>query len=108
MNIVFIVLVSMIGCTKKNMEGTVLSLPVTFSLNDALDGTIDKTIFSGNIIEVELSDGEIIEAFATTEQMEEILKGKHHVTLEKTKDDTSDGAEWKVIKVEEIQEQQDQ
>jgi len=40
--------------------------------------------------------------------MEQAFKGKNKATLEKIKDEEHEGVEWKVIKLEENQEQQEQ
>lgn len=78
-----------------NPTGVVISVPVSFSLSEAISGKVDQFNFTGNTITVKLSNGNEIEALATKEEMEEALKGKSIVTLKRSRDN-----QWEVLKLE--------
>jgi len=100
MNILFIGLIILCGCTKKNVEGVVISVPASISLEDLTSGEISNMTFTGDVVKVRLNDGKEVEALATYEQMEQAFEGKNKATLEKIKDEAHEGIEWKVIKLE--------
>jgi len=108
MSVLFIGLIALSGCTQKNVEGVVISVPASLSLNELMSGNVSDMTFTGDVVKVRLNDGQEVEALATHEQMEQAFKGKNKVTLEKIKDEEHEGVEWKVIKLEENQEQQEQ
>ena len=108
MNILFIGLIILCGCTKKNVEGVVISVPASMSFEDLTAGKISDMTFTGDVVKVRLNNGEEVDALATREQMEQAFEGKNKATLEKTKDEAYEGIEWKIVKLEENQEQQEQ
>jgi hypothetical protein len=108
----FIVILSCIGlifscgCTQKNVEGVVISIPMSVSFNELVSGELSNMTFTGDVVKVRLEDGEEVDALATHEQMEQAFEGKNKATLEKIKDDAHEGIGWKVVRLEEGKEQQ--
>jgi len=95
-SIPLLLFISLISCTQKSMEGTIISLPAEIPFAELQDGGIlDNITFSGNIVMVELSNGKTVEAFATHEQMQLAFDGNNKATLEKDEDGM-----WKVIQLE--------
>ena len=107
MSVLFIGLIIVACCTKKNVEGVVISVPMSVSFNELMSGNVSNMIFTGDVVTVRLHDGEEVEALATNEQMEQAFKGKNKATLEKIKDPEHEGVNWKIIKLEENTEQKE-
>jgi len=105
--ILLIGLISFFSCTQKNVEGVVISVPMSLSLNELMSGEVSNMTFTGDAVTVRLNDGEEVEALATNEQMEQAFEGKNIATLEKIKDPEHEGVNWKIVKLEENTEQKD-
>jgi hypothetical protein len=99
--IVSIGLMILVGCAQKNVEGVVISVPMSMSFNEMMSGNVENMTFSGDVIRVKLENGEEIDALATHEQMEQAFNGKTKATLAKAKDKEHEDIEWKVISLEE-------
>jgi hypothetical protein len=89
------------GCAQKNVEGVVISVPMSMSLNEMMSGNVENMTFTGDVVRVKLENGEEVDALATHEQMEQAFNGKTKATLEKAKDEAREDIEWKIIKLEE-------
>lgn len=96
------------GCTQKNVEGVVISVPMSMSLNELTSGNVTNMTFTGEVVRVKLENGEEVDALATHEQMEQAFNGKTKATLEKAKDEARKEIEWRVIKLEEKPENKEQ
>ena len=105
LSLLFIGLIALSGCKQKSVEGTIISVPVTMSLNELMSGEVSNMTFSGDLVKVRLDTGEEVEALATHEQMEQAFKGKNKATLEKIKDEEHEGVGWIVINLEEPEEE---
>ena len=82
--------------SNKNMEGEVISVPAVISFDDLSKGVINDVEFRGDVVKVKLENGDVVEAIATKEQMEQVFYEKmSKATLEKDDNDN-----WKVIKLE--------
>jgi hypothetical protein len=99
--IVCIILISFTGCVQKDVEGIVISVPMSMSLNEMMSGNLENMTFSGDVVRVKLENGEEIDALATHEQMKQAFNGKTKATLSKNKDKEHEDIEWKVISLEE-------
>lgn len=106
--ILFIGFMIFCSCSQKNVEGTVISIPMSVSFDELTSGSFSNMTFTGNVVKVKLDDGKEVEALATHEQMEQAFEGKKKATLEKSKDEAHEGIKWKIIKLEENQEKQEQ
>jgi len=89
------------GCTQKNVEGVVISVPMSMSFNEMMSGNVENMTFTGDVVRVKLENGEEVDALATHEQMEQAFNGNTKATLEKAKDEAREDIEWRVIKLEE-------
>jgi hypothetical protein len=96
-----IILISSAGCVQKDVEGIVISVPMSMPLNQ-MTGQFEEMTFSGNVVKVRLENGEEIDAIATDEQMEQAFNGKRKATLSKERDKAHEGVVWKVIRLDEI------
>lgn len=101
-------LLFMSGCTQKNVEGIVISVPMSLSLNELMSGNVDNITFTGDVVKVRLDSGDEVDAIATHEQMQQAFEGKTKVTLARTKDDAYEGVEWKVVNLDENKEDKEQ
>lgn len=90
--IIFILILSIISCGKKIIEGDIISIPVSLSLKEVQGGKIDKLKFTGDSVTVKLNSGKILEVYATSKQMEEAFKGKTKVIIEREEND-----KWKIV-----------
>ena len=104
MSILLIGFMIFCACSQKNVEGVVISVPMSLSLNELMSGNVDNMTFTGDVVEVRLNDGKEVQALATQEQMEQAFEGKTRATLEKLKDEAHEGIEWKVISLEDDKE----
>jgi hypothetical protein len=95
-------LIILTGCAQKNVEGVVVSVPMSMSFNELTSGNVDNITFTGDVVKVRLGNGEEVDALATHEQMEQAFNGKTKATLVKSKDKAHEGIEWKVINLDEI------
>ena len=87
-----LLLIGVYGCAEKSAEGQVVSVPASIPLSAMTSNKpIGKINFTGKYIKVKLTNGEVVDALATEEQMSDAFSGKGKATLEKTKD-----GEWKV------------
>ncbi|MDQ7816040.1 MAG: hypothetical protein RDU14_03380 [Melioribacteraceae bacterium] len=94
--LIFIFISVFLNCTKKNLEGEVISVPATISFNDLSKGVINDVEFRGDVVKVKLENGDVVDAIATKKQMEQVLyDSMSKATLEKDDNDN-----WKVIKLE--------
>lgn len=98
--IVCIILISFTGCAQKNVEGIVISVPMSMPLNQ-MTGQFEEMTFSGNVVKVRLESGEEIDAIASHEQMEQAFNGKRKATLSKERDKAHESVVWKVIRLDE-------
>ena len=101
LNLLLIGLLALFACNQKNVEGTVISVPMSMSLNELMSGEVSEITFTGDLVTVRLNNGEEVQAVATHEQMEQAFKGVNKATLEKIKDEEHEGVEWIVINLEE-------
>jgi len=96
------------GCTQKNVEGVVISVPMSLSLNELMSGNVENITFTGDVVKVRLDSGEEVDAIATHEQMQQVFEGKKKATLARAKDEAHEGVEWKVINLDENTENKEQ
>lgn len=96
-----IVLMILCGCTQKNVEGVVISVPMSMPFNELTSGNVTNMTFTGDVVRVELENGKEVDALATHEQMEQAFNGKTKATLEKAKDEVRENIDWRIIKLEE-------
>ncbi|MDT8402527.1 MAG: hypothetical protein RQ743_12600 [Bacteroidales bacterium] len=101
MIILFTGLLAIAGCAQKNVEGTVISVPMSMSFNEMMSGEVSNMTFTGDLVTVRLESGEEVKALATHEQMEEAFEGKTHASLENLKDPEHEGVNWKIVTLKE-------
>lgn len=100
LSLLLIGLLAIAGCTQKNIEGTVISVPMSMSFNELMSGEVSNMTFTGDLVTVRLESGEEVPALATHEQMEEAFEGKTRARLEKLKDTEHEGVSWKIVALE--------
>lgn len=99
-------LIILCGCAQKNVEGVVISVPMSMSFNELTSGNVTNMTFTGDVVRVKLENGEEVDALATHDQMEQAFNGKTKATLEKANDEAREDIIWRVIKLEENAEKQ--
>lgn len=77
------------------VEGEIVSIPVSISLDDLASGEIKNLNFTGASMKVKLSYGEVVDVPATEDQMSEAFAGKRKATLQKSEDE-----EWVIVNLE--------
>jgi len=102
-----ICLISIAACTQKNVEGTVISVPMSMSFNEMMSGEVSDMTFTGDLVTVKLESEEEVKALATHEQMEQAFEGKNHATMENINDPEHEGVNWKIIGLEESTEKEE-
>jgi len=80
----------------KLQSGVVVSIPLSFSLEEAASGNIKNYTFSGTTVTIRLQNGSEIKAEATKTQMEAALQGKTNAKVQKV-----NNKGWKVIVLDE-------
>lgn len=98
---IVVIALAFTGCSSnKNMEGEVISVPAVISMDDFSKGAVNDVEFRGDYVKVKLENGDVVQAIATKEQMEQAFFGEMtKATLEKDEKDN-----WKIIKLEKAKE----
>jgi translation initiation factor IF-1 len=96
--LVTLVAFGLMGCSgSSSKQGTVVSVPVSFSLNDMMSGSVNEPVF-GNTVTVKTDDGKEV----TAEWDEKLLGKPVSLDLQDTVvviEPTDDPKVWKVTKI---------